>query len=106
MVVNPPCSVGTVGLIPGQGTKILHAAEQLSLCAATRESKRSKISRSQIKKQINIKKKKKSCPILRQEDQAFVTCPLPPSLPPPFIELGLLLGNDFRQGESFQPRVT
>ena len=103
--MNPPCSVGTVGLIPGQETKILHAVEQLSLCTATRESKRSKISRSQIKKQINIKKKK-SCPVLRQEDQAFVTCPLPPSPPPPFIERGLLLGNDFRQGESFQPRVT
>ena len=45
---NLPCSAGNVGLIPGQGTKILHAMEQLSLRPAptehtsmTRESERS-----------------------------------------------------------------
>ena len=39
---NPPCDRGDPGLNPGQGTKIPHAAEQLSLstrrpCLATRE---------------------------------------------------------------------
>ena len=29
MVNNPPCNAGDMGLIPGQGTKIPHAAEQL-----------------------------------------------------------------------------
>ena len=37
MVKNLPGSAGDMGLIPGQGTKILHAAEQLSLLAATTE---------------------------------------------------------------------
>ena len=35
VVKNPPCSVGDVGSNPGQGTKIAHAVEQLSLRAAT-----------------------------------------------------------------------
>ena len=30
MVKNPPASAGDTGLIPGLGTKILHAAEQLN----------------------------------------------------------------------------
>ena len=38
MVKNPPCNAGSMGSIPGQGTKILHGSEQLSLCATTRES--------------------------------------------------------------------
>ena len=29
VVKNPPCNTGDVGSIPGQGTKILHAMEQL-----------------------------------------------------------------------------
>ena len=37
VVKNPPSNAGDVGLIPGQGTKIPHAAGQLSLCAATTE---------------------------------------------------------------------
>ena len=37
MVKNPPGNAGDMGPIPGQGTKILHAAEQLSLLAATTE---------------------------------------------------------------------
>ena len=40
VVKNPPCNVGDVGLIPGQGTKIPHAVGQLSPHAATRESAR------------------------------------------------------------------
>ena len=36
MVKNPPCSTGGTGLIPGQGTKIPHAAEQLCLCTAVK----------------------------------------------------------------------
>ena len=38
MVKNAPCNVGNLGSIPGQGTKIPHAEEQLNLSAATRES--------------------------------------------------------------------
>ena len=37
VVKNPPSKAGDVGLIPGRGTKIPHAAEQLSLHAATTE---------------------------------------------------------------------
>ena len=37
MVKNLPSNAGYVGLIPGWGTKIPHAAGQLSLCAATTE---------------------------------------------------------------------
>ena len=35
VIKNPPFDAGDVGLIPWEGTKILHAAEQLSLCAAS-----------------------------------------------------------------------
>ena len=38
MVNNAPYNAGDVGSIPGQGTKILHAMEQLSPCTTTRES--------------------------------------------------------------------
>ena len=37
MVKNLPSRAGDVGSIPGQGTKIPHAAGQLSLCATTTE---------------------------------------------------------------------
>ena len=37
MVKNPPYNAGDAGLIPGQGTKIPHAAGQLSRRAATTE---------------------------------------------------------------------
>ena len=39
VVESLPCSAGDVGLIPGQGTKIPHATEQLSLYAATTEAR-------------------------------------------------------------------
>ena len=38
VVKNPSYSAGNSGSIPGQGTKIPHALEHLSLCATTRES--------------------------------------------------------------------
>ena len=38
MVKNPPSNAGDMGLIPGQGTKVLNVLEQLSPCIATRES--------------------------------------------------------------------
>ena len=38
VVKTPPCNARDVGLIPGQGTKILHAWEQLSPHTVTRES--------------------------------------------------------------------
>ena len=37
MVKDPPCHAEDVGLIPGQGTKIPQAAEQLILLTATTE---------------------------------------------------------------------
>ena len=37
VVKNPPYNAGDVDLIPAQGTKIPHAAGQLSLCATTTE---------------------------------------------------------------------
>ena len=37
MVKNLPCNAGGLGLIPGWGTKMPHATEQLSLCVATIE---------------------------------------------------------------------
>ena len=33
-VKNLPCNAGGVGAIPGHGTKISHATEQISLCQA------------------------------------------------------------------------
>ena len=38
VVENLPGNAGDAGLIPGQGTKISHARDQLSLWAATGES--------------------------------------------------------------------
>ena len=37
MVKNPPSNAGDVSLIPGEGTKILHALGQISVCVATTE---------------------------------------------------------------------
>ena len=37
MVENPPSNAGSMGSIPGQGIKVLHAAGQLSPFAATTE---------------------------------------------------------------------
>ena len=37
VIKNPPCNAGDMGSILGRGTKIPHAAEQLSLSATTRE---------------------------------------------------------------------
>ena len=36
VVKNLACSAGDAGLIPGWGTKIPHAVEQLKLCATAR----------------------------------------------------------------------
>ena len=37
VVKNPPCNAGDTGSIPGQGTKILHIAGQLSPRASATE---------------------------------------------------------------------
>ena len=37
VVRNPPCNAGDTGSIPGRGTKIPHAARQLSSRTSTRE---------------------------------------------------------------------
>ena len=42
MVKNPPSNAGNLGLIPGWGTKIPHAAGQLSPRATTTEPKHSR----------------------------------------------------------------
>ena len=39
VVKNLPCDAGDIGSIPGQGTKILHATEQLRLPATTTKPK-------------------------------------------------------------------
>ena len=39
VVKNPPSIAEDVGLIPSQGTNILHALEQLSPCTSTTEPK-------------------------------------------------------------------
>ena len=36
VVENPPCNARDMGLIPGWGSKIPHASEQLSSCATTK----------------------------------------------------------------------
>ena len=41
VVKNQPSNAGVAGLIPGQGTKMLHAVGQLSLQAATKTLLRS-----------------------------------------------------------------
>ena len=41
MVKNPPCNKGDPGSIPGQGTVIPNAAEQLNPCTTTTESQSS-----------------------------------------------------------------
>jgi len=38
VVKNPPTNAGDTGSIPGQGTKIPHAVEQLILCTTTTEA--------------------------------------------------------------------
>ena len=38
VVKNPPCNAEDVSSIPGQGTKIPHATEPLSLCTPNRPS--------------------------------------------------------------------
>ena len=37
-VKNLPCSAGDVGLVPSEGSKVPHAAEQLSSYATTTET--------------------------------------------------------------------
>ena len=38
-----PCNAENTGLIPGQGSKIPHVREQLSLCVTSRESMKVKV---------------------------------------------------------------
>ena len=52
MVKNLPSNAGYVGSIPGQGTKILHATEQLSLQAATTEPVCSRARESQLERSL------------------------------------------------------
>ena len=49
VVKNPPSNAGDEGLIPGPGTKIPHAAGQLSPCTTTAEPMRSGARAPQLK---------------------------------------------------------
>ena len=58
VVKNSPCSTEDSGSFLGQGTKILHAAEQLSPCIVTTESASS---RSHATTRESVHRKEKSC---------------------------------------------
>ena len=45
---NPPCNAGDLGSIPGKGTKIPHATEQLSPGTATTKAECSKARTPQL----------------------------------------------------------
>ena len=51
MIKDPPCNAGDVGLIPGQGTEIPHAQEQLSPCTGTTEAQLASI--RQMSRQVS-----------------------------------------------------
>ena len=61
MVKNPPSNAGDVGSIPGRGTKIPHAAGQLSLHAATTEAVRSGTHVPQLERSPCAAKKDPAC---------------------------------------------
>ena len=50
VVKNPPSNAGDLGSIPGRGTKIPHAAGQLSPCNATTEPAHSEAHAPQIER--------------------------------------------------------
>lgn len=49
-VESPPCNVGDLGLIPGQGSRIPHESEHLGLYVADTETKHQK-EKSQVTQQ-------------------------------------------------------
>ena len=65
VVKNPPSSAGDAGsirsLIPGRGTKIPHAAGQLSLCAATTELTCSETHVPQLERSLRAAMKDPMC---------------------------------------------
>ena len=56
MVKNPPCNAGDVVSNCGHGTKIPHAAEQLSPSTETTEPKCSGASEPQIERSLQCKR--------------------------------------------------
>ena len=64
VVKNLPSNTGDISLIPGFGTKIPHAAKQLSPCTTTTEPKhhneRSPCTAMKTQSSQNLKKKKKA----------------------------------------------
>ena len=54
MVKNPPSNVGDAGSIRGQGTKIPHAAGQLSLCPATRQPAHSRVHAPYLERSTHV----------------------------------------------------
>ena len=54
MVKNLPCNAGDSGLIPGWGTKIPHAAGQLSLSITNTESLHSGAYRLQLEREAHV----------------------------------------------------
>ena len=67
VVENLPSNAVDTGLIPGQGTKIPHAAGQLSLCATTTEPMRSGARMPQLESPRATTRKK---PVRHQEEPA------------------------------------
>ena len=60
VVKNPPSNAGDTGSIPGQGSKISHAAGQLNLCATTTEKPAVKSPYAAMKNQRSQKKRKEN----------------------------------------------
>ena len=52
VVKNPPSNAGDAGSIPGWGTKIPHAAGQLSPCAATTKPVRYRAQELQLERSL------------------------------------------------------
>ena len=66
VVKNPPSNAGETGSSPGRGTKIPHAAGQLSLCTATTEPAHSGACAPQLEKPAHCNEE----PVYRNEDPA------------------------------------
>ena len=70
VVKNPPSNAGDVGSIPGEGTKIPHAVEQLSWSAATAEPASSRACAPQLEETLHaVTRKSPSASLKTQRSQ-------------------------------------
>ena len=67
MVKNLPCNAADMGLIPGQGSKIPHAVERLSLCTPTTEPQ------AAMRESVNDNDKRHCVPRRRSKIQHVAT---------------------------------